>query len=213
MTRLPHPDRNVVDRPDLPAYELNHRCAAPGCNSLRGHGHHIWRRSFGMKSWWTELSTGEVVGNRVGLCPYHHHMVTVNNARVIFEFGIFYWQYHGETSKHELGWQPPTYHELEDMIEPGKGDPNGRTIFDNVHPEEGQECPVCKRRVPHKKKETSPKTRVFSTRVPVDDAETFSELVDAAADHMGAKTKPHHVYFTLLTGLTLILQAPKEHLP
>ena len=80
-------------------------------------------------------------------------------------------------------------------------------------PQEGEECKLCKRRVPHKKKASSPKSKVFSTRVPVDDVDTFNELVDAAAEHMGAKSRPHHVYFTLTTGLALILQSPKEHLP
>ena len=78
---------------------------------------------------------------------------------------------------------------------------------------EGEPCPTCKRRVPHTKKKTSPKTKVFSARVPVGDVDTFNELVDAAAEHMGAKSRPHHVYFTLTTGLALILQSPKEHLP
>lgn len=86
-------------------------------------------------------------------------------------------------------------------------------IRDGEHPAPGEECPSCKRRVPHPKKATSPKTRVFSTRVPIDDAETFTELVDAAAEHHGLSAKAHHRYWCLLYAVTLLLQQPEGELP
>lgn len=79
--------------------------------------------------------------------------------------------------------------------------------------EEGANCPMCKRRVPHKKKASTPKSRVFSTRVPLENAESFSELVDAAAEHHGLTARPYHRYLVLLFGVTLLLQARKGDLP
>jgi len=71
---------------------------------------------------------------------------------------------------------------------------------------EGSECPTCKRRVPHKRKPTSPQTKTFSFRVPIDDVETFEELLAAAAATQGLSDKPHHKYWTVLHGLVLLLQ-------
>ena len=73
---------------------------------------------------------------------------------------------------------------------------------------EGDTCPLCARRVPHAKKPASPKTKVFSVRIPLDDADTFTELVDATADHLGIKSAPHHRYAALTAGLVLALQGP-----
>ena len=75
---------------------------------------------------------------------------------------------------------------------------------------EGSECPTCHRRVPHKRKPSSPKTEVRAIRVPIDDVETFDEMLDAAAKHIGLADKPHHKYWTLLHGLVLLLQGPGE---
>lgn len=79
----------------------------------------------------------------------------------------------------------------------------------------GETCIVCKRRVPHPKKPSTPKSRVWSTRLPIDDggADTFSELVDAAAEHHGLTSRPYHRYLVLLFGVTLLLQAQKGELP
>lgn len=75
---------------------------------------------------------------------------------------------------------------------------------------EGSECPTCHRRVPHKKKKTSPQTKVISVRVPVDDVASFEEILDAAAKHMGLADKPHHKYWTILHGLVELLKGPGE---
>ena len=207
MTRLPFESRNIVARPDLPAYELNQACPVTG--EVTGlEDHHIVRRSFGpgfREAWWVEVPGGGIVGNRINLSSQAHYRITVNKARIVCEEAqngrpTFYWVEAGEKTR--LRWQPPAYSETP-----------GISVQDDEHPEPGQECKLCKRRVPHPKKATSPKTRVYSTRVPIDDAETFKELVDAAAEHAGLKSKAHHEYNTLLTGLTLILQSPPEHLP
>jgi hypothetical protein len=226
VTRLPHENRNVVDRPDLPEYELNKACPVTG--EVTGlENHHIWRRQYA-KSWWIELWDGTVIGNRVNLSSQAHYRITTNQARISYEAdGLLYWVENGD--KTELKWQPPRiagrvpgdqilqaeaeadWFAKVDAYEETLAKTGGDHSRGSVEP--GDECPSCKRRVPHPKKATSPKTRVYSTRVPIDDAETFKELVDAAAEHAGLKSKAHHEYNTLLTGLTLILQSPPEHLP
>jgi len=76
----------------------------------------------------------------------------------------------------------------------------------------GEKCPSCARKIPYPKKATSPKTKVKSIRIPIGDLETFTELIDAAAEHLGFYSKPHSDYNTLLAGLVLILQTPKRDL-
>lgn len=71
---------------------------------------------------------------------------------------------------------------------------------------EGQECPTCYRRVPKKAKPSSPKTKVISLRVPVDDAETFEEILIQAAKNAGLYESGHWRYFTMLRGLVHVLQ-------
>ena len=73
---------------------------------------------------------------------------------------------------------------------------------------EGQECPTCRRRIPRAKKPGSPKTKVISLRVPVDDAETFEEMLEAAAKNAGLYEKGHWRYFTVVHGRALLLQEP-----
>ena len=71
---------------------------------------------------------------------------------------------------------------------------------------EGQECPTCRRRVPKAKKPSSPKTKVVSIRVPIDDAETFQELLEAAAKNAGLYEKGHWAFWTVHRGLIHVLQ-------
>ena len=79
--------------------------------------------------------------------------------------------------------------------------------------EEGAICPMCERRKPHKKKASSPKTKVWSTRIPVGDSDSFSELVDAAAAHHGLIGKPNHRFWALNYALVLLLQGEPGDLP
>ena len=218
MTRLPIESRLAVDRPDLPEYEINKACPVTG--EVTGlENHHVWRRSAGYPSWWVELPDGTVVGNRINLSSAAHYRLTVNKARIVYEDGVFYWDEAGE--KIPLRWQPPKIDVVALDVGMTVQDTEGVWVNADISPSPefsgeippGEECPSCHRRIPHPKKKSSPQTRVFSTRVPIDDADTFKDLVDAAAEHMGIKERPHHVYNVLLTGVTLVLQSPKEHLP
>jgi len=76
--------------------------------------------------------------------------------------------------------------------------------------EPGQPCPTCERRIPYPRKDTSPDTRSFTLRVPIDEAEEFEEIFEAAAKHIGAHSNPHWRYRTALWGLVLALQSLGE---
>jgi hypothetical protein len=195
---------------------LNEFCPVTG-DTFNLENHHIVRRSFGpgfRDAYWVELPDGTIVGNRVNLSSPAHKRITENRARISYEDGLFYWCEGGE--KILLKWQPPKqdawYPQTEEQEKAlTEALVSGKAYFLGVEP--GQECKLCKRRVPHPKKETSPKSKVFSVRIPIDDAETFCELVDAAAEHHGLKSKPYHSYWILLYGVTLLLQAEKGELP
>ena len=55
--------------------------------------------------------------------------------------------------------------------------------------EPGKDCPTCKRRVPHPKKESSPTSAVFSHRGPLDSKDEYNEILEAAAKHGGMGTE------------------------
>jgi len=77
------------------------------------------------------------------------------------------------------------------------------------HIDPGSKCPVCTRRVPYPKKADSPQSKVFAYRVPIDDAETHGEILDAAAAELGIFSEPHHRFRLALYGAMLILQGAR----
>ena len=74
----------------------------------------------------------------------------------------------------------------------------------------GTKCPSCERRVPHERKPTTPKTKTVAYRVPVDDAPTHIEMVDAVAEHLGVADKPYHRWAAITMALAIALQTPIE---
>lgn len=77
----------------------------------------------------------------------------------------------------------------------------------HVHP--GDTCPTCTRRVPYPKQASSPKTRPFSYRVPNDEYDGHKDVLDAAAEVLGIKDKPHHQFKLATYSATLILQGSR----
>lgn len=77
----------------------------------------------------------------------------------------------------------------------------------HIHP--GDPCPTCARRIPYPKKADSPQSKVFSYRVPLDDAETHAEILDTAAEELGILSEPHHRFKLALYGAMLILQGAR----
>lgn len=234
MTRLPVEDRRFTPRPDLPAYELNTVCASPYKDHWGWiENHHLFRRSAhpGLKdAYWVELADGTVVPNRVGLCPHAHRMVTENRARIIYDDGIFYWV--DSTGTVPLDPQPgPGFtpvdweHNPDYVMAPDDEVPRLATNEErqriglplapaispesrggHKEPEPGQECRLCHRRVPHPKKPTSPQTKTFSYRVPMDDVEVHTEILEAAARHLGVYEQPHWRYWLATKSAAVVLQ-------
>jgi hypothetical protein len=74
--------------------------------------------------------------------------------------------------------------------------------------EPGQICDGCNRRVPHKKKESTPRGNFVRFAIPAEDVEGWKEALDVAAQHVGLLEKPYYQYRTLTAALVLLLQAP-----
>lgn len=72
--------------------------------------------------------------------------------------------------------------------------------------EPGQVCPTCERRVNHPRKHDSPDTKVFSYRVPVDEADAHAEIREQVAQHLGTAGRPHDVFWTLTFAFAAVLQ-------
>lgn len=75
-----------------------------------------------------------------------------------------------------------------------------------MKPEPGQCCPACDRRVPYPKTEKSPESRVFSYRVPLDEAEEYAETMRTCGLLVGAHGLPYWQHKTILAGLVRLLQ-------
>ena len=75
---------------------------------------------------------------------------------------------------------------------------------------EGEECPTCMRRVPKKRKATTPTSAVFSTRMPVEEKEAFEEIVEATAKHLGVYEASYWKWAVLLKAMVIALQGPAE---
>lgn len=165
-------------------------CAICGRPSV--HTHHRKLRSQGGDN-------SEV--NLIRLCLSHHSYIHAN-----------------PTESYENGWLVKSFDDpalipvLTEGVGPTGSSPEApaeaASLAPSVSP--GEKCPTCDRRVNHPKKSTSPTTKVFSVRVPLDALESWEIALDAAAEHLGIGTKaPHHRFQTLNAGLALILQAPK----
>jgi hypothetical protein len=85
----------------------------------------------------------------------------------------------------------------------GDMDVNGDLIG---HPQPGEKCPTCDRRVNHPKKSDSPTSKPFSYRVPVDEAEAHAETLDVAARFVGVAEQPFFQYKLIALALVLVLQ-------
>ena len=73
-------------------------------------------------------------------------------------------------------------------------------------PQPGQCCPTCERRVNFPKRDKTPESRVFSYRVPADEAESYGETLATAARVVGALDRPYWQHKTILAGLVRLLQ-------
>lgn len=86
MTPLPAFSEQVVERRDLPGYEIPNRCCNPRCPNRAEHPHEIRPRSqtAGMV-WWVEIPGRFMLGNRVGVCAGCHRMTDDHTVAIIWD--------------------------------------------------------------------------------------------------------------------------------
>lgn len=204
MTRLPCEPVHILGGVDGPVHDMSDQCANPSCDMPAAHSHHIVRSSYLGGPFPYVRIENRVMSNVCGLCFSCHNDVTEGRERIVWGGDDFwYWGNVGQVAT-KLDPHPPGLTEEE----PGGGKtPNAPLGSSSVSP--GDTCPTCERRVPHPKKTSSPKTKTMSLRVPVDAADDFDEIYEAAARHLGCYEEPHWKYKTALTALALLLQEDK----
>jgi len=236
MTHLPLEDRNVVGTAG-PRYEPKNVCAHPFCNETTGlEKHHLWRRSFlGGGFNWVVLPDGKHVGNVVKLCLKHHQEITENKKSIVwwkdhFEiirdegdavemFGSLKPQPplgFTDFPEEDVAQMPPDGHWLygeagESLTEPSGGIIRGRSwpLHGSLPvPHEGEECELCKRRVPKKRKPTTPTSKVHSFRLPLDQTDQLEEIWEAVAKHLGVQENSYYKGEAVLRAFVIALQGP-----
>ncbi len=86
MTPLPAFDELIVERRDLPEYEIAPRCANPFCPNQAFDKHEIYPRSQAVGVvWWVELPGRFLIGNRVGLCRDCHQSNDAHTSQIIWD--------------------------------------------------------------------------------------------------------------------------------
>jgi hypothetical protein len=77
----------------------------------------------------------------------------------------------------------------------GDVNPHGDLIG---HPQPGETCPTCDRRVNHPKKETTPESKPTPIgRMPLDEAESFESRLDDFARRTSFYKRPYYKYRTV----------------
>ncbi len=80
-------------------------------------------------------------------------------------------------------------------------------MTDHIHP--GETCPTCSRRVPHPKTPSTPITKPISYRVPLDEADAHTELIDTVAEILGVTENKYHRFVALSYALAVVLQGAR----
>src|SRR3990167_1731483 len=73
-------------------------------------------------------------------------------------------------------------------------------------PAPGEECIVCKRRVPYPRKQDSPVSKSIAYRVPLDEIEAHENVAESAARFIGVHERPHWRYLLNTYAYALVLQ-------
>jgi len=221
MTHLPLEDRSVVGTAG-PRYEPKSICAHPFCNETTGlEKHHLWRRSFlGGGFNWVVLPGGRHVGNVVKLCLKHHQEITENKARIVWyapdpeSLCAFFWDEPNGTTfldpQPPLGFTDFPEEGVDDISENAGATQHEHSVLtpdDNGVPE-GTECPTCNRRVPKKRKPSTPTSKVHSFRLPLDQTDELEEIWEAVAKHLGVQENSYYKGEAVLRAFVIALQGP-----
>jgi hypothetical protein len=190
----------------------------------------------GAFNWVMDTKTEEIIQNVVGLCRSHHNDITAplggHKAQIEYSTSdkCFYWrklkEIHdgtpdyaplkvsallGEAPGHPDATEPGSFPEQD--ADPVRAAPPSlaeaipvvASAAPHVHP--GEKCPTCERKFPHPKKPSSPTSKTKSFRLPVDVADSYDELVEAAAEHLGIAKEPFAHFNAVNAGLVLVLQS------
>jgi hypothetical protein len=200
-------------------------CANPFCGNQPTEVHHIVRRSYSGDRQWV-LIDGEPQPNLCGLCNPCHELINRNKAKIEWAVDHYQWKHEGQIGPCRLGYDASLLGEAPghpDATEPGSfpeqdADPVRAappslaevipvvaSAAPHVHP--GEKCPTCERKFPHPKKPSSPTSKTKSFRLPVDVADSYDELVEAAAEHLGIAKEPFAHFNAVNAGLVLVLQS------
>lgn len=173
-------------------------CIVCGKPSHNGH-HRKLRSQGGGEEHWNIL---RVCGSGTTGC----HGLIHANPEAAYESGLLV---HSFDDPREIPVRPEIFRELlaEEFVDAGLVEV-AASLMAHQHEgvPEGEKCPTCKRRVPHKKKKTSPVTKVKAFRVPVGDVETLEEQMETAAEYLGCHKKPHWQFWLLQYALVALLQ-------
>lgn len=236
MAKLPCAQQYIGKGMDLPAPELPDTCCNPTCDAPAFDVHHIVRRSFlGGPFDHVELF-GRVWLNVAQVCRSCHDDLEQNRVVIAATLkgssGFYSWAGRkldpypnpvledGESAGvfppfHATGaGSPSSSTGVTEGEKPGdlpvdsSGEVTGHRASQAGSPSvtPGSTCPQCQRRVPHPRKPSSPKTKVYGMRIPTDEAETFAELVDSAAEYVGIKDQAHHKFRTISLAVAHLLQ-------
>lgn len=197
-------------RPDLPSYKLNGVCPRFP-DRMATDNHHVFRRSLGQgfrDAYWVELEDGQIIPNRIGLSPEAHRKITDNEARIVYLGPEEGWAWlEKELGDWEL-WNYIKFPAYAQLTLDGHEVPHEAVVAES-QPAPGSTCETCHRRVPHKQKTTTPKTRPLAYRIPVEDAEAHMEIIDTVADLLGVKEQPYHRFKTISYALAAVLQGAR----
>jgi hypothetical protein len=177
-----------------------------------------------------------VLANVVPVCRSHHEDLSapIGGHKAQIEYSTsdkcFYWrklrEIHdgtpdyaplkvnallGEAPGHPDATQPGSFPEQDTVPvraappSPAEVIPAVASAAPHVHP--GEKCPTCERKFPHPKKPSSPTSKTKSFRLPLDVADSYDELVEAAAEHLGIAKEPFAHFNAVNAGLVLVLQS------
>ena len=187
----------------MPAPVLPDVCCNPGCDAPAFDQHHVVRRSYLAGAFdYVELF-GRVWLNLAQVCRSCHDDLEQNRVQIManLEGSSGYYTWGG---RRLAPYPNPVLEDGEHGVTlppvGGVSSPSSSTVVP------GETCPTCARRVPHPRKPSSPKSKVHACRGPLDEAEGFADLLEAAMEHTAFKGAPHDKYRTIQAGLVVLIQ-------
>jgi len=76
----------------------------------------------------------------------------------------------------------------------------------HAHLVPGTKCPTCDRKIGHPRKESSPTSKTFAYRVPLDEAEAHADTLDQVQRYLGVAEQPFSAFKSLALAFALVLQ-------